>query len=87
MESKVWILNDPPEKEVHKDTFALETRKLPELQNGQVLLKVIFLSNDPVRHEQGCIRMDSHPEICLGTAWMDRQEHRPCKARAPEAHT
>jgi len=49
MESKVWILNDPPEKEVQKDTFALKTRTLPELQNGQVLLKVIFLSNDPAQ--------------------------------------
>ena len=57
MESKVWILNDPPEKEVQKDTFALKTRTLPELQNGQVLLKVIFLSNDPVRHEQGCMAL------------------------------
>ena len=48
MQSKVWILNDPPEKEVQKDTFALKTRTLPELQDGQVLLKVIYLSNDPV---------------------------------------
>lgn len=59
-ESKVWILSNPPEKEIQSDTFELKTIKLEELKEGEVLLQVIYLSNDPA--QRGWIQKDVDPE-------------------------
>ncbi|KAK4686490.1 hypothetical protein P7C73_g3628, partial [Tremellales sp. Uapishka_1] len=48
-EQKVWILSNPPSGPIESDTFTLETRPLPELQPGQVLVKAEILSNDPAQ--------------------------------------
>jgi NADPH-dependent curcumin reductase CurA len=51
-ETKVYILANPPTGAIKSDTFKLETRPLPkesELQDGELLLKTIALSNDPAQ--------------------------------------
>jgi NADPH-dependent curcumin reductase CurA len=47
-EHKVWVLANPPAAYVQPDTFALETRALPPVADDQVLVKIKYLSNDPI---------------------------------------
>jgi len=44
----IWTLAAPPSTSITKDNFKLETRPLPALSAGQVLVRVEYLSNDPV---------------------------------------
>ena len=52
-ETKAFILTDlikgdlPVDK--YPDYFKLETRPIPELKDGQILLKTLALSNDPAQ--------------------------------------
>ena len=52
-ETKCWILKEKPFGNPILDnenpTFPSETIKIPELSEGQVLLKTIYLSNDPAQ--------------------------------------
>jgi len=50
--TQIYILNEPPIGEISSETFKLETRPLPsleELTDGQILIKVLALSNDPAQ--------------------------------------
>jgi NADPH-dependent curcumin reductase CurA len=51
--ARSWVLANKPEGLPVLDganaTFKLEIRDLPELKDGQVLLKTLFLSNDPAQ--------------------------------------
>lgn len=58
-EQKVWILANPPAAELLPDTFSLETRPLPDLQEGDVLIQVEYLSNDPA--QRGWMQKDVDP--------------------------
>jgi NADPH-dependent curcumin reductase CurA len=60
-----WILANPPEADPvidgsDKATFKLQTIELPALGANQVLLKVLYLSNDPA--QRGWIQADMDPE-------------------------
>lgn len=61
---KAWILANKPAGDVKLSgddaTFKLETRDLPELKDNQVLVKVVFLSNDPA--QRGWIDPNIDPE-------------------------
>lgn len=46
-QQKVWILAHKVTMDVPPDTFDLETRPLPELHEGQVLVRIDYISNDP----------------------------------------
>jgi len=48
-ETKVFILNEPPIGAIKPDTFKLKTQPIPELKDGQVLVKVEALSNEPAQ--------------------------------------
>ena len=52
-QTRKWILSNPPTKEVVLDgentTFSLETATLPALEEGQVLVKTLYISNDPAQ--------------------------------------
>ncbi|KAJ5728537.1 hypothetical protein N7493_004867 [Penicillium malachiteum] len=52
-ESRRWVLREKPYGEPvlggDKPTFKLETTDIPTLKDGQVLLKTLYLSNDPAQ--------------------------------------
>ena len=52
-ESKQWILTnkptDLPELSGPNQTFTLKTASLPSLADNQVLLKTLYISNDPAQ--------------------------------------
>ncbi|KAL7418436.1 quinone oxidoreductase [Cryptotrichosporon argae] len=48
-EQRAWILSNPPAGEIEADTFSLETRPLPELQDGEVLVAIEYFSNEPAQ--------------------------------------
>lgn len=52
-ETQRWVLREKPYSEPvltgDKPTFTLDTAKLPPLKDGQVLLKTLYLSNDPAQ--------------------------------------
>lgn len=45
----VYILANPPTAEIQSDTFKYETRDLPEVGDGQLLVQIESLSNDPAQ--------------------------------------
>jgi NADPH-dependent curcumin reductase CurA len=51
--SQQWVLREKPYSEPvlggEKSTFALNTADIPALKDGQVLLKTLYLSNDPAQ--------------------------------------
>jgi hypothetical protein len=51
--TKQWILankpTDLPVLEGNEPTFTLETKDIPALQDGEVLLETLYLSNDPAQ--------------------------------------
>jgi hypothetical protein len=47
--TRVIINANPPVGELKPDTFKVEERPLPELQEGQVLVKVLALGNEPAQ--------------------------------------
>ncbi|GAA5859567.1 hypothetical protein JCM8547_006144 [Rhodosporidiobolus lusitaniae] len=47
--TKSWILKQKPEDKVTDQTFALETKPIPDLKDGEVLVKVKYFSNDPAQ--------------------------------------
>lgn len=50
--SRVWTLANPPIGAVKPDTFQTDTRPLPkedELKDGEVIIKILALSNDPAQ--------------------------------------
>lgn len=46
---RIWILNKAPTGPITSETFRLETRPLPALTKGQLLVQVQYISNDPVQ--------------------------------------
>ncbi|KWU46734.1 NAD(P)-binding protein [Rhodotorula sp. JG-1b] len=46
---KTYILAKKPVGEINDETFRLEERQIPELEDGQVLAKTLYLSNDPAQ--------------------------------------
>lgn len=48
-ETPVWILSNPPVGEIQSDTFKQTVRPIPELQDGQVLVKLDYFSNEPAQ--------------------------------------
>lgn len=63
-QSKQWILTnkptDLPELSGPNQTFTLKTASLPSLKDDQVLVKTLYLSNDPA--QRGWITKDVDPE-------------------------
>ncbi|KAF2652699.1 NAD(P)-binding protein [Lophiostoma macrostomum CBS 122681] len=49
MQTRQWILANPPTAEILNDTFELQTTTLPSVGPDQVLLKMQFMSNDPAQ--------------------------------------
>lgn len=45
--TKAFILSTAPAKEVNTQNFELVERDIPELKDDQVLVKTVYLSNDP----------------------------------------
>lgn len=62
--TRQWLLvnkpTDLPELDGLSPTFKLETKDLPSLQDGQVLVKTLYLSNDPA--QRGWISKDINPD-------------------------
>ncbi|KAL1408798.1 quinone oxidoreductase [Vanrija albida] len=46
---RIWILNKAPTGPVTSETFKLETRPLPALSAGKLLVQVQYISNDPAQ--------------------------------------
>ena len=49
---KVWILNERPTDAITEKTFKVEEKPVPQekdLKDGDVLVKVLALSNDPAQ--------------------------------------
>lgn len=59
-EQKIWIVNENPSAEVQPNTFRLETRPIPALKDGEVLVQTEYISNDPA--QRGWIQKDSDPD-------------------------
>lgn len=63
-ESKQWVLTnrptDLPELSGPNPTFTLETASVPSLQDNEVRLKILYISNDPA--QRGWIRKDVDPK-------------------------
>lgn len=63
-QAKQWVLSNPPHAdpvlEGDNATFKLETTTLPEVGADQVLVKILYLSNDPA--QRGWIEKDMDPE-------------------------
>ena len=61
--TKEWILTnkptDMPQLSGPEPTFTLETNPLPELKDGQVMIKCLYLSNDPA--QRGWITKGADP--------------------------
>jgi len=47
--TKTWILAEPPAGEIQPSTFKLETRPIPGLKDGELLIKTLTFSNDPAQ--------------------------------------
>lgn len=58
-EQNVWILNEKPAGEVQDNTFKLLTQPIPELKDGQVIVKIEYISNDPA--QRGWISKGADP--------------------------
>ena len=62
--TRQWLLaekpTDLPVLDGPSQTFKLETKSLPSLQDDQVLLKILYLSNDPA--QRGWISKDIKPD-------------------------
>jgi NADPH-dependent curcumin reductase CurA len=59
-QQKAWIVNNPPAGAFEADTFKLVTRPLPELKDGEVLVQLTYLSNDPA--QRGWIQKGVDPK-------------------------
>jgi len=63
MKSQTLVLANQPSKDISLDgpnaTFKLQEVDLPELQDGQVLVELLYLSNDPA--QRGWIQKDADP--------------------------
>jgi NADPH-dependent curcumin reductase CurA len=62
--NRQWILSNPPSAdpvfEGSNSTFSLESKTLPSVGSDQVLVKTLYLSNDPA--QRGWIQKDMDPE-------------------------
>ena len=47
--TKTWILIKKPSKDIDQDTFKLVEQDVPELKDGQIKVKTLYLSNDPAQ--------------------------------------
>ncbi|KAG2161610.1 MAG: Uncharacterized protein AUREO_014980 [Aureobasidium pullulans] len=47
--TRAWILSNPPTDMPDENTFKLVEQDLPELKDGEVLVKTTYLSNDPAQ--------------------------------------
>jgi NADPH-dependent curcumin reductase CurA len=41
--SKTWIVAKKPDQEIADDVFELQTKDLPELKDGEILVEVAYL--------------------------------------------
>lgn len=68
-QSKAWVLHNKPDKDIDfssgpNATFAFKTLDIPQiLPEDSVLVKTIFLSNDPA--QRGWIQKDMPPEASV----------------------
>ncbi|GAA5877116.1 hypothetical protein JCM16303_006172 [Sporobolomyces ruberrimus] len=46
---KSWIINKKPTGEITDETFKLVETEVPELKDGQIKIKALYLSNDPAQ--------------------------------------
>ena len=69
-EQRIWLLNKAPTGELNADTFRLETRSLPALKDGEIMLKIDYLSNDPI--QRLWISPSGGVSAC-GSAWQWRR--------------
>lgn len=47
--TRAWILANPPTDMPDENTFKLVEQELPELKDGDILVKTTYLSNDPAQ--------------------------------------
>lgn len=52
-------------------TFRLEERQIPELEDGQVLAKTLYLSNDPAQRSKQALQSGSRRNRSLGDTHTD----------------
>jgi NADPH-dependent curcumin reductase CurA len=57
---RVWILANPPSGPIQPDTFRLDTSPLPAVGDGELLLQIEYLSNDPA--QRGMIQAGADPK-------------------------
>lgn len=57
--TKKWLLAKKPVDKTSDETFKLVEEQIPELQDEQVLVKLLFLSNDPA--QRGWIQAGATP--------------------------
>lgn len=56
-----WVLANPPTGPIEPNTFSLEKDvKLPELKENELLVKMIYLSNDPA--QRGWMQQGADPD-------------------------
>lgn len=60
--TRVFVLNNPPKTEILPDTFKIEERDIPELRDGEVLIKPIAYDNMPAL--RGWIGASADPVSC-----------------------
>jgi NADPH-dependent curcumin reductase CurA len=68
-ETRVWTLADPPVGAIKPDTFKAETKPLPkesELKDGEIIVKVLALSNDPAQRGRMDGKIDEVSTATLG---------------------
>lgn len=59
-EQHCWILQNKPDKAIQPDTFEYKTRPIPELKDGEVLVQVKYISNDPA--QRGWMQKGADPK-------------------------
>ena len=57
--SRQWILAKKPVDQPTDETFKLVEKPIPQLEDDQVLVKVLYLSNDPA--QRGWIQAGANP--------------------------
>ncbi|ORY26140.1 NAD(P)-binding protein [Naematelia encephala] len=63
--TQAYILNEPPTGNITPSTFVVETRPIPELKDGQVLVRAVAFSNDPA--QRGWMSANADPKRSYST--------------------
>lgn len=59
-QQNAWIIANPPSGPIQPDTFQLKKdQPLPELKDGELLVKIEYFSNDPA--QRGWMQKDADP--------------------------